>query len=488
MDAYYVNNHAQEAGKFFREYQRHTVLGTTFADDVPANFQSSTNTPEDGRKIKLFGASQPVGQAKLMAQVLEEQLQQGMNPEETLIVLPDEKLLLPVLHGLSGRVEKLNITMGFPLHITPLFNLVELVIETHINKREDHFNHRQVVAVLSHPYLMAADTSAANAKRKEILKFNWVHIPESFLATECELHRLIFRADLAGKSVVDYLQDIVMAIGALPSITEFDQEYAYQFYTFFNRIRQVIETKTGEAHTKQSFKSFLRLFRQLVRSHKIPFTGEPLRGLQIMGVLETRNLDFKNVFVLSLNEGAFPTFGGKGSYIPFNIRKAYGLPTVEHQDAIYAYLFYRVLQRADNVHLFYNSETDVLGQGEMSRYLQQLIYESGIHVERQVLHNPVQPHMVKPITVEKDQRVYDQLARHCAGHAQLKALSPSALNDYIDCRLKFYFRHLARIKEAERWKKTSTRACSATSCTWSWSVTTKGSSRPKATATLSPQI
>ena len=130
-----------------------------------------------------------------------------------------------------------------------------------------------------------------------------------------------------------------------------------------------------------------------------------LKGLQVMGVLETRNLDYKNVFILSLNEGAFPSSANKGSYIPFNIRKAYGLPTVEHQDAMYAYLFYRVLQRAENVMLFYNSETDVLGQGEMSRYLQQLLYESGLKIERKVLHNPIQPSPINPIVVKKDKDV-----------------------------------------------------------------------------------
>jgi ATP-dependent helicase/DNAse subunit B len=196
-----------------------------------------------------------------------------------------------------------------------------------------------------------------------------------------------------------------------------------------------------------NLKAFLRLFRQLVKAQKIPFTGEPLKGLQVMGVLETRNLDFKNVFILSLNEGALPSAGGKGSYIPYNIRRAYQLPTVEHQDAIYAYLFYRVLQRAENVFLFYNSETDVLGQGEMSRYLQQLLYESGMKVERKILHNPIQPLAIKPITISKNQDILDKLSLLNEGNVYFKGISPSALNSYIECRLKFYFRYIAKIKE-----------------------------------------
>jgi hypothetical protein len=172
-----------------------------------------------------------------------------------------------------------------------------------------------------------------------------------------------------------------------------------------------------------------------------------LKGLQVMGVLETRNLDFKNVFILSLNEGALPSGGGKGSYIPYNIRRAYQLPTVEHQDSIYAYLFYRVLQRAENVFLFYNSETDVLGQGEMSRYLQQILYESGLKTERNVLHNSIQPYPVKPIAISKDRAILESLNKLNEGNVYFKGISPSALNSYIECRLKFYFQYVAKIKE-----------------------------------------
>jgi hypothetical protein len=150
---------------------------------------------------------------------------------------------------------------------------------------------------------------------------------------------------------------------------------------------------------------------------------------------------------LSLNEGALPSGGGKGSYIPYNIRRAYDMPTVEHQDSMYAYLFYRVLQRAENVFLFYNSETDVLGQGEMSRYLQQLLYESGLNVERNVLHNTIQPHPVKPIVISKDVAILESLAKLNEGNRYFKGISPSALNSYLECRLKFYFQHVAKIRE-----------------------------------------
>jgi CRISPR/Cas system-associated exonuclease Cas4 (RecB family) len=150
-----------------------------------------------------------------------------------------------------------------------------------------------------------------------------------------------------------------------------------------------------------------------------------------------------------LNEGVFPSAGNQGSYIPYSIRKTYGLPTPEHQGAIYAYLFYRAIQRSENVFLFYNSEPDVLGQGEMSRYLQQLIYESKLKINEHVLHNPVQPRPITPIVVNKEESVLKALARLNEGTIRSRGLSPSALNTYLECRLKFYFKYLAKVREPD---------------------------------------
>lgn len=442
-DDYYVNNVRQEAGRFIREYQQHPVFKDTFSSGFPSNFRKQ-------KSVKLYSSPQPVGQAKLMAQVMDAELKNGMMPEETLIVLPDEKLLMPVLHGIAGSVEKLNVTMGFSLSSTPLFNLIELLVELQIARREDYFNHRQVLSLLGHPYVVAAGAAEANAKRKEIIAHNWVSIPESFLATSVSLHRMMFRK--SSPVPLAYLVDVITEIGSLSNLTDFDREYAIQVIKLLNRMSPLMDTpSTGEVTSKENtkaLKSFLRLIKQLVRAEKIPFTGEPLKGLQVMGVLETRNLDFKNVVILSLNEGAFPSFGSKGSYIPYNIRKAYGMPTIEHQDAMYAYLFYRVLQRAENIFLFYNSETDVLGQGEMSRYLQQLIYESGLKPERFALHNTIQPATINPITIQKDEKILMALAQMNSGNRYFRGISPSALNNYIECRLKFYFNSIAKIREA----------------------------------------
>ncbi len=442
VDTYYVNNNAQEGGRFFRQYQESKALGATFPKDIPSNFMAA-------KAVRIIGSAQHVGQAKLMSQILAEQLKKGINPEDTLIVLPDEKLLLPVLHGVAGHVDKLNVTMGFPLASTPMFNLIEFLVELQQHQRGDYFNHRQVLALLSHPYVVSADPSHAYRTRKAIQEKNQVSVPGKFLNTGPMLYIVMFKA-LEGNSVLHYLRDVVREIGALETLTPLDKEYAFHALTLINRLDEVMGQSFDAAQDqKDGLKSFMRLFRQLGKSQKIPFTGEPLKGLQVMGVLETRNLDFKNVFVLSLNEGALPSSGNKASYIPYNIRKAYSMPTAEHQDAMYAYLFYRVLQRAENVFLFYNTEPDILGQGEMSRFLQQIMVESGWKVKPEILHSPIHPRPITPISVAKDERVLEGLTKLNEGTSRSKGISPSALNAYIDCPLQFYLKHVAKIREPD---------------------------------------
>ncbi|MBX2962225.1 MAG: PD-(D/E)XK nuclease family protein [Cyclobacteriaceae bacterium] len=437
VDEYYLNNGVQEAGEFFREYQKHKVLGKTFEAQVPANFRKE-------KSIKLYGAAQPVGQAKLMGQELKRNIEAGALPEETLIVLPDEKLLLPALHSVSDSVEKLNVTMGFSLSATPIFNFVELLIELQISRRDEYFHHRPVLSLLNHPFTVSADSKAAQGKRKEMLKHNWVSVPKNFLASETDLHRVMFVvADVS--NITQYLKTCLTLLGGLDSLYAFDKEYIFQMLKSLNRMEEVLGNQYSD------LRSFLRFFRQYVRTVRIPFSGEPLQGLQLMGMLETRNLDFKNVYILSLNEGSLPSGGSKGSYIPYNIRRAYTLPTLQHQDAMYAYLFYRVIQRAENVSIFYNTETDILGQGEMSRYLQQLMFESGKKFQHHALHNALGVNEVKPIVIKKDKAVLEALQKlsEQSEYRKFNGLSPSALNAYIECRLRFYFRHVAKIREAD---------------------------------------
>jgi len=442
MDAYYLEDRVQEAGQFMREYRKHPVLGKTFPAEAPAYFT------KEKKGIHLTGVSQRIGQAKLVNGKLEELL---LDPDfvegNTVVVLPDESMLLPVMNSLPESLQSVNVTMGFPLRNTPLYNLLDIIIEMQVQSKGQSFSHRQVTAILSHAYFLSLAGDEAQRIHDDIIERNRIYISASELQTSQGFINEVFRM-IEPQEASAYLLHIVEELGAgFADKQSFDREYAYHFHKHLSRLHEVLQS----AVQSTDWRGFQKLFRQVVLSQKIPFSGEPLKGLQIMGVLETRNLDFENVFVLSLNEGMLPAPARQGSYIPHSIRRAYNLPTYEHQDAMYAYLFYRLLQRADRIQMYYNTEPDIIGNGEMSRYVQQLLLESGLKIEKSVLHNPVHVHEVKPILIEKSAEIMKLLNRVVAvGDEDSDGrLSPSTLNDYIECTFKYYLKHIARLSEAD---------------------------------------
>ncbi|WP_333819135.1 PD-(D/E)XK nuclease family protein [Ohtaekwangia sp.] len=433
-DAFYVNEPHREAGTFFRQYRKHSVLGRTF------NPEPSVYLGQD-KKITILGVPQKAGQPKLLAQQLEatvRALAASGADERTVIVLPDENMLLPVLYALPPALQSINVTMGFPLVSTPFYSLIDFLFDLHQHVRKGEFYYRHVLALLNHPYLKARVGEDAAQWRTFIQKNNQVHISPDFFEKKHDLLETIFQL-VPSESFLSYLIHVVEQLATDSSAGGLmEKEFAFHFHRILARVQELTASEPMELRMQQ------RMFRQIVRAEKVPFTGEPLKGLQIMGVLETRNLDFDHVIVLSLNEGLWPAAPRQGSYIPHNIRKAYQLPTSEHQDAMYAYLFYRLLQRAEKIDLYYNTEPDVLGTGEMSRYLYQLIYETHWPYERKILYNPVQVHEANPITIDKKTDVLEKLERYFG-----KALTPSTLNTYLECRLKFYFKHLLEIREPD---------------------------------------
>ncbi|NJN41489.1 MAG: hypothetical protein HC811_03855 [Flammeovirgaceae bacterium] len=438
-DAYYYSNPHQEAGQFFRQYKKHSILSRTFSEP-PSNFLTN------GKKIDLTGVPQRIGQAKHVGQLLTE-LKTNTAPEKTVIVLPDESMLLPLLHSIPPELKEVNVTMGFPLKNTPLYTLLDLMIELQLYVRGNAFSHRQVMPILSHSYITALGGEIASSLRKEIVEQNRIFISGSRFEEEKNILSTVFKSTDPAEAT-DYLLSVVLLLGSsFSSNQNLDREFAFHFHRHLSRLQEVLQ----ESDKPADWRGFQKLFRQVVQSQKIPFSGEPLKGLQIMGVLETRNLDFENVFILSLNEGMLPPSARQGSYIPHSIRKAYSLPSYEHQDSIYSYLFYRLLQRAQHVHLYYNTEPDIIGNGEMSRLVQQLVYESGLKIDHRVLHTGVKLASNQPIRIVKDKATLQLLNRYVLNGDSLnkKDLSPSALNDYVDCRLRFYLKHLSGLREAD---------------------------------------
>lgn len=433
IDSFYLNNNMQEAGVFFREYKSHPVLGKTFPNSVPARLNN--------KKIHVIASATNIGQVKSMASML---ARNSVNPQDNLVVLADEKLLTPVLSSVAPYSEHINVTMGYSLAQTPLASLVELFFELNLSWGSEGLYSRPLRSILNHPYVQAHLGEYANSLYATIMDNNWVYVPKEFIDAQQDFKNLLLcdntlELPLAAASMLQTL-----------SISEklegLDKDFLLYFLDFLHKLNPIFDrlhSHTGPISSSMS-RSFVKLFRQLLAGEKIPFEGDPMVGMQVMGVLETRNLDFKNVYILSVNEGVFPQGATAGSYLPFAIRKAYGLPVAQHRDAMYAYLFYRLLQRSENVYLFYNASKNALGQGEMSRFIQQLEVEAPVEIVNHVQLSDSARVNRNSISVSKGSDILKALQTLAQ-----KGLSPSAINMYLECELKFFFRYLLQYRELD---------------------------------------
>ncbi|RKD86490.1 PD-(D/E)XK nuclease family protein [Mangrovibacterium diazotrophicum] len=369
--------------------------------------------------------------------------------DETAMVLADEGLLVPLVSAAGAQYNRINITMGYPIQNTPVYSFINLLIELQKNYRyygnEDSFYYKPVLALLNHQLL-------ANPVTKEIVRSihreNKIYVRVSDLAQD-DLLKVIFSKLSSWEQAADYLMTVIEQLARRLAITAeneadpaLEAEYLYQVYLAIQRLQATLR----EHHPAQiSLALFFRILLQHLQRISIPFEGEPLSGLQVMGVLETRNLDFKRLFMFSVNEGRLPNSSATHSFIPYNLRKAFGLPAYEEHDAMYAYYFYRLINRAEEVVMVYDSSGDGMNSGEMSRYLFQLLYDSPVKPEVFQLNFDFKSTEAEPIAIASTQKHRDVLLNRYSE----RKLSPSALNAYLDCKLKFYFKYIAGIKETD---------------------------------------
>ncbi|MCU0351578.1 MAG: PD-(D/E)XK nuclease family protein [Flavobacterium sp.] len=447
-DTYYVRDVNQEAGIFLREYKKQHTLSSTFKN-IPENFLKKK---DNNKGIQLLGFTQPVSQAKHISVLIQNALEYGIPEDQIVVVLPDEKLLIPVLNSIPDAVQHVNITMGYGLSQTPIFSLFECLLDLQLKSTNEFGNHQVIMQILLHPYIMGIAEKDCLRIQKEIINNNQLQINWNFWEDKSEIFKLIFRK-AAINNFHQYVLDVCLNISKHDSIGNIDKEFLFHFFTVWNKVSTFLEQdinnklSTDSAVEAKQWKSLHRFIKQFIQTEKIPFAGEPLKGLQVMGVLETRNLDYQYVIMLSLNEGVLPSGSQRGTYIPFNLRKAYLLPTPEHQDAMYAYLFYRILQRAERITLLYTTQADKSGQGELSRFVQQLLFESGWNIQHEVIETEVRIPDNAPIFIEKNNHVMEQVWQILEGTNPIrKGLSPSGFTTYLECSLKFYFRQIAGIK------------------------------------------
>ncbi|WP_075589914.1 PD-(D/E)XK nuclease family protein [Labilibacter marinus] len=417
--------------------------------DFPANKE----LPE----IKITSVATDTAQTQIVHQYLQDIPAESNSSQldsalRTAVILTDETILLPVLHSIPDEIEKVNITMGYPIKNTPAYGLLELVFDLQKNGRKTKagktwFYFRNVLPILSHQYIEPISPELHKKLAYSITKQNKTYIEANEL-DKSKLLNTIFKVVEKSENFSTYLIDLLQLIYSGLQKNDNDQviekEFIYQLHLTITQLADLIKKLKVEI----SPDTWIKLFKRAAELKSIPFSGEPLKGLQVMGILETRALDFENLIILNMNEGVFPQTGASNSLIPYSLRKAFMLPTIEHQDAIFAYYFYRLIHRAKKVQMLYNSSAQGMQTGEMSRFLFQLKYE--YPADKLSFSTAVDNINISPSQsyfVDKDEKVMSVLNQYLQDGT--RKLSPSALSTYFECPLRFYYKYVLKAAEPD---------------------------------------
>ena len=431
----------------------------------------------DNKIIRVAASPSNAGMAKYVSTYLKEKKSNGVADDDLAIILCDEKLLLPVLYAIPGSVDKVNITMGFPLTQTPPFTILSLLLDMMVKKSKPTDKHpaaflfpqvsallrcgdfKSVVGEIASSFVNYMNTNNKYYLYKEDVD-GWLK-STNISGAEILSRLLNYDVDTPLK-LVDWLLDILkLHANRYKDDVDSDfekgqnlvgmyQEATYRVCVVLSQLQRLLNKPENELITERlQIPLLARLIRRMFSTMGVNYSGEPAKGLQIMGFLESRNLDFKHLLILSADDDNMPKSGQNTSYIPYSLRSAFGLPTVEHADALYAYNFYRLLQRPEDIVVAYNSSTAGTGSGEISRFMRQLKFElnayDGIY--------SISPDLLTSedaggICIQKTDEVISLLKGHY-GHDGDRQLSPSALNMYDECSLKFYYKYVMGLDEKE---------------------------------------
>ncbi|WP_438966184.1 PD-(D/E)XK nuclease family protein [Flavobacterium sp.] len=443
-----------DAGLFIRKYKKE------WKNYANQSFKWIETHFENPKKIQIIGTPKTVGQTKIVGNLIEEIQKENPYLQNTAVILGDENLLLPVLYNLPETVESLNITMGYPSKNNPAQLLITKIFKLHTNAKQRNekqytLYYKEVLDILNHaliePYIDAK-------KVENVIKYNnftffsndkLFQLYEEYKSNESNpLFELIFsKWSNDASEIMSKLSQILLVIKS--HLTNENQEdiiakaFLHSIYQVLNRISTFIE----KYQSITSLSSLFAIYKQVVDLAEVSFEGKPLSGLQVMGVLESRVLDFENVIITSVNEGKFPSGKSSNSFIPYDIKRELGLPTFKEKDAIYSYHFYHLLYRAKNIYLLYNSEnSDGIDAGEKSRFLTQLEIDFPQHITKNTIYNAHLPSLAyESIKIKKTQSVLDRLKEI----ATEKGFSPSSLTSYIRNPIQFYTQRILRIREID---------------------------------------
>lgn len=456
FDHYYVQGDGEtnnEAGHYIASYLRH------YPNELDNSDEAIYNNLARKKDISFIASPTENAQARYVSQWLKGK-DRVADGRKTAIVMCDERLLKTVIHCLPDEVKQANITTGYPLSQSPIGSLVMSLFSLQTSgyvQKSDRYRLKSVNTILSHPYSCYISDKCGDLF-KSLNNPPIYYVSRENLCVDKGTSLLFGSLDMdkgltpaLAHWIVKVLRAMANGCEATDNKDPLFQEALFKTYTTMNRIEGLISSGDLciDAITLQ------RLSAQLIQSTTIPFHGEPAAGLQIMGVLETRNLDFDHVLILSCNDGNMPKGVNDTSFIPYSIRKAYELTTIDNKVAIYAYYFHRLLQRAKDITIMYNNSANDTSTGEMSRFMQQMLVESGHDIEQKKLRSELKTpiHRLEPI--EKDKRVLERLlarfdaARRTDKPSDAPLLTPTAINRYMRCPLQFYYNYVVNLQEQE---------------------------------------
>lgn len=456
-NSYIKPGNLNSAGFFMKENLK------IFGNDMPADWSYDTFLSVGSNEVKrrVIDASSDVAQVKLLPALIKDMAGLSLdNAHHTAIILADENLLMPVLTSIPDDIGDVNITMGFPLKQTNVYSLIRDLLDLQKNSLVRDgvllFNYMNVLRLLKNRLMKGLLKESDNEIINEIVKSNLSWISSDRFSDSDQL-KIIFTKPLTPALLSDYFRNILsgVAINDQEDKNSTDDssvqrniknEFIYRIILSINRL-EIISKNPDITFTTDTW---IRIFDRLLRIQSVPFSGEPLSGIQIMGILETRALDFENLIILSVNEGVLPAASAGSSFIPFTIREAFGLPSINHQESIYAYHFYRLLQRAKNVTFIYNSNPEGLRSGEMSRFLLQMKYEPLQQPDFIDLNFEIKSHSSISEKIERTEAHTQQLNDRFLNGSNSGILSPSAINTWLNCRMKFFYRYVNGLTEPDK--------------------------------------
>ncbi len=433
-----------------------------FGNDMPDDWQYETLLSVQKANItrKVVETTSDIAQVKLLPHLIDQIHDLSTDDAyHTAVILADENLIVPLLTSLPGNTGEVNITMGYPLKMTGAYSLVKHLLDLQRNSSVEndkaYFGYKEVIEIVKNQLIDNILGEDGSKIIDGIVEKNLIRIPSDFLCRS-EILKSIFRKTVNPQELSDYIREILLVISTVNLNDEnagqdqfmqkkLRNEFIYSILLSVNRLETIVRSP-DVSFTNETY---VRILDKILRNQSVPFSGEPLSGLQIMGFLETRALDFRNIILLSVNEGILPSVTSPSSFIPFSIREAFGLPLINHQESIYAYHFYRLLHRAENVTFVYNSDSTGLRTGEMSRFLIQMKYEQILKPTVLNLGFDIRTPVSIGSEIKKDGQHLNRL-RSLYTEAESKAvLSPTAINTWLNCRMRFYYRYVNRLKEPE---------------------------------------